>query len=68
MAIIDVTPADPAGFLIARQLRTQPHAPPAVLTPAPAGCRFGSWLDRHRFAANVNLCARAARKRADYIL
>jgi CheY-like chemotaxis protein len=59
VVIIDVTPADPAGFLTARQLRTLPDAPLVVLTSSASRRRFGSQLKRHPFIAKADLCARA---------
>jgi PleD family two-component response regulator len=59
VVIVDVTPADPAGFLIARRLQALPDAPPVVLTSSTSRCRLGSHLDRHLFIAKADLCARA---------
>jgi CheY-like chemotaxis protein len=67
-AIVDVTPADPAGFLIACQLRALPDAPTVVLTSSSSRCRFGSQLKRHLFVAKADLCARAIEERVGYIL
>jgi CheY-like chemotaxis protein len=58
VAIVDVTPADPTGFFIARRLRALPGAPAIVLTSSVNRCRFGSWLDGHQFVAKADLCAR----------
>jgi CheY-like chemotaxis protein len=59
VVIVDVTPANPAGFLTARQLRALPDAPLLVLTSSASRCRFGSQLERHPFIAKADLCARA---------
>ena len=59
VVIIDVTPANPAGFLTACQLRALPEAPLVVLTSSASRCRFGSQLERHPFIAKADLCARA---------
>ena len=59
VVIVDVTPADPAGFVIARRLRALPHPPAVVLTSSSSRYRFGSQLDRHPFVAKADLCARA---------
>ena len=58
VVIVDVTPASPAGFLTACQLRTLPDAPLVVLTSSASRCRFGSQLERHPFVAKADLCAR----------
>src|SRR5215510_10729589 len=44
VVIVDVAPADPAGFLVARQLEALPHAPPVVLTSSSSRRWFGSQL------------------------
>jgi PleD family two-component response regulator len=59
VVIVDVTPANPAGFLTASQLRALPDAPFVVLTSSASRCRFGSELDRHPFVAKADLCAQA---------
>ena len=59
VAIVDVTPADHAGFLIARQLRALPDPPSVVLTSSHSRCQFGAQLDRYTFVAKADLCARA---------
>ena len=59
VVIVDVTPADPAGFRIAGQLRASPDAPPVVLTSSTSRRRFGSQLDPYPFVAKADLCARA---------
>jgi PleD family two-component response regulator len=64
VVIVDVAPADPAGFLIARQLQALPHAPPVVLTSSSSRRWFGSQLGRHVFIAKADLCARAIGERA----
>ncbi len=58
VAVVDVTPADPAGFLAARRLRALPDAPAIVLTSSSRRCQFGSQLERHLFVAKADLCAR----------
>jgi PleD family two-component response regulator len=58
VVVVDVTPADPAGFLIARRLQALPDAPAIVLTSSSGRCRFGSHLERHLFIAKADLCAR----------
>ena len=57
VVIVDVTPANPAGFLIARRLQALPDAPAVVLTSSSNRCRFGSWLDHYPFIAKADLCA-----------
>ena len=64
VVIVDVAPADPAGFLVARQLEALPHAPPVVLTSSSSRRWFGSQLGRHVFIAKADLCARAIEERA----
>jgi CheY-like chemotaxis protein len=59
VVIVDVTPADPAGFLIALRLQAPPDAPPVVFTSSSNRCRFGSRLDHYPFIAKADLCARA---------
>ena len=68
VVIIDVTPADPAGFLIARRLQALPDAPAVVLTSSASRRRFGSRVDHHPFIAKADLCARAIDERANYML
>lgn len=68
VVIVDVTPADPAGFLIAVRLQALPDAPPVVLTSSSSQRRFGSQLDHHPFIAKADLCARAIEELTDYIL
>ena len=58
VAIVDVTPADPTGFLLARRLRALPGAPAIVFTSSTSRCRFGSQLNGHQFVAKADLCAR----------
>jgi PleD family two-component response regulator len=67
VVIVDVTPADPAGFFIALRLQALPDAPPVVLTSSASRRRFGSQLDRHPFIAKADLCARAIEERANHI-
>jgi CheY-like chemotaxis protein len=59
VVIVDLTPANPAGFLTARQLHSLPDAPLVVLTSSASRCRFGSQLKHHPFIAKADLCARA---------
>jgi CheY-like chemotaxis protein len=59
VAIVDVTPADPTGFVTARRLRALPGAPAIVLTSSADRCRFGSQLHGYQFVAKADLCARA---------
>jgi CheY-like chemotaxis protein len=59
VVIVDVTPANPAGFLTARQLQALPAAPLVVLTSSASRRRFGAQLERHPFIAKADLCARA---------
>jgi PleD family two-component response regulator len=59
VVIVDVSPADLAGFRMTSQLRALPDAPPVVLTSSTSRCRFGSQLDRYPFVAKADLCARA---------
>src|SRR5215831_11380095 len=59
VAIVDVTPADPAGFRIARRLQALPDAPAVVLTSSHSRRRFGSQLGHYPFVAKADLCARA---------
>jgi len=59
MVIVDVTPADPAGFRIARRLRALPEGPPVMLTSSSSRCKFGSQLDGQLFVAKADLSARA---------
>ena len=68
VVIVDVTPADRAGFLIARRLQALPDAPAVVLTSSASRCQFGSRLDHHPFIAKADLCTRAIDERASYIL
>jgi CheY-like chemotaxis protein len=66
VVIVDVTPADAAGFVIACRLQALPGAPPVVLTSSASRRQFGSQLDRHPFIAKADLCARAIEERANY--
>lgn len=68
VVIVDVTPADPAGFLIARRLQALPDGPPVVLTSSTSRCRLGSCLDGHLFIAKADLCARAIEELTGQIL
>ena len=58
VVIVDVSPADLAGFRMSRQLRALPDAPPVVLTSSTSRSRFGSQLDHYPFVAKADLCAR----------
>ena len=64
VAIVDVTPADPAGFLVAQRLQALPEAPVVLLTSSASRCRFDSQLERHLFVAKADLCARAIEEHA----
>jgi PleD family two-component response regulator len=64
VVIVDVAPADPAGFLIVRRLQALPQAPPVVLTSSSSRRWFGSQLGRHLFIAKADLCARVIEERA----
>jgi CheY-like chemotaxis protein len=55
VAIVDVTPADPSGFVIADRLRALPNGPAVVLTSSAGRCRFTSQLDNYRFVAKADL-------------
>jgi CheY-like chemotaxis protein len=65
VVIVDVVPADPAGFLIVRRLQALPDAPHVVLTSSSNRRRFGSQLDSHLFIPKADLCARVIGERAD---
>jgi CheY-like chemotaxis protein len=67
VTIIDVTPADPAGFLLADRLRALPGAPPVVLTSSASRRQFGSQLGRHLFIAKADLCAHAIEELVGHI-
>ena len=56
VAIIDVTPADARGFVIADQLRALPDGPAVVLTSSAGRRRFASRLASYRFVAKADLC------------
>jgi CheY-like chemotaxis protein len=56
VAIIDVTPADASGFVIADRLRALPDGPAVVLTSSADRRRFASRLDSYRFVAKADLC------------
>ena len=56
VAIIDVTPADPSGFVIAGRLQALPDGPAVVLTSSADRRRFASRLDNYRFVAKADLC------------
>jgi CheY-like chemotaxis protein len=55
VAIVDVTPADARGFVIADLLRALPDAPAVVLTSSADKRRFASQLDSYRFIAKADL-------------
>ena len=59
VAIIDVTPADASGFVIADRLRVLPDGPAVVLTSSADRRRFASRLDSYRFVAKADLCVQA---------
>jgi two-component system, NarL family, response regulator DesR len=59
VAIVDVTPADATGFLIADRLRALPDPPTVVLTSSTTKGRFASQLDGYRFVAKADLCVEA---------
>ena len=59
MAIIDVTPADASGFVMADRLRALPDGPSVVLTSSADRRRFASRLDSYRFVAKADLCVQA---------
>jgi CheY-like chemotaxis protein len=56
VAIIDVTPADAKGFVIADRLRALPCGPAVVLTSSVDRHRFASRLGNYRFVAKADLC------------
>ena len=56
VAIIDVTPTDASGFVIADRLRALPDGPAVVLTSSADRRRFASRLDSYRFVAKADLC------------
>jgi hypothetical protein len=58
VAIVDVTPADLTGFVIAARLRALPDGPAVVLTSSADRRRFASRLDSYRFVAKADLCVR----------
>ena len=59
VAVVDVTPADAAGFRIAGLLRALPDGPAVVLTSSVSRHRFASQLDGYRFVAKADLCVQA---------
>jgi hypothetical protein len=59
VVVVDVTPAEPAGFLMALRLKALPDAPPVVLTSSSSLDRFGSQLDHDLFIAKADVSARA---------
>jgi CheY-like chemotaxis protein len=64
VAIVDVTPANPAGFLVAQRLQALPEAPLVLLTSSASRSRFDSQLEHHLFVAKADLCARTIEERA----
>ena len=56
VAIVDVTPADARGFVIAARLRALPGGPAVVLTSSADRRRFASQLGCYRFVAKADLC------------
>ncbi|HEX6527630.1 MAG TPA: response regulator [Streptosporangiaceae bacterium] len=59
VAIVDVTPADDAGFKIASRLAALPDPPRVVLASSTNRRQFGSKLDGYRFVAKADICAQA---------
>jgi hypothetical protein len=59
VAIIDVTPADARGFVIADELQALPDGPAVVLTSSADRRRFASRLGSYRFVAKADLCVQA---------
>ena len=59
VAIIDVTPADATGFVLADQLQALPDGPAVVLTSSADRRRFASQLGGYRFVAKADLCVQA---------
>jgi CheY-like chemotaxis protein len=57
VAIVDVTPDNPAGFRIADRLRALPGAPAVALTSSAGRYQFGSQLDGYQFIFKADLCA-----------
>lgn len=57
VAIVDVTPDNPAGFRIADRLRALPDAAAVVLTSSAGRYQFGSQLDGYQFIFKADLCA-----------
>ena len=55
VAIVDVTPADTSGFVIADRLRAMPDGPAVVLTSSVDRRRFASQLGNYRFVAKADL-------------
>jgi len=56
VAIVDVTPAEARGFVIADRLQALPDGPAVVLTSSADRRRFASRLDNYRFVAKADLC------------
>jgi CheY-like chemotaxis protein len=56
VAIVDVTPADARGFVIADRLQALPDGRAAVLTSSVDRSRFAFRLDNYRFIAKADLC------------
>jgi CheY-like chemotaxis protein len=63
-AIVDVTPGDAAGFVMASRLRSLPDGPAVVLTSSARSSRFGPELGNYRFVAKADVCARTVRNLA----
>jgi CheY-like chemotaxis protein len=59
VAIVDVTPADARGFVIADGLLALPVPPTIILTSSTDRTRFGARLSDHRFIAKADICAAA---------
>ena len=61
-AIVDVSPGDPAGFAVARRLRSLPDGPAVVLTSSASRSRFGPELGGYRFVAKADISAGTVRE------
>jgi len=55
VAIIDVTPATDAGFVIARRLRAVPAPPVVILTSSADRAQFGTQVNGYRFLAKADI-------------
>ncbi len=65
VAVVDVTPGQPAGFGIARRLGKLARPPVVVLTSSAGRRSFGSRLDGQLFVAKADLCAAAIRRQIE---